>query len=626
MKKILTIATLLVGVLAITSCNKYLDVVPNGTASLNDVWKSETNCQEFVNTLYTQRPNKFYGTTFAPDLFGGGDFISGPKGTVQYYRYKSLLYGQENANSSYFQYMTTRTLPAGTATYPIYRMIRYCYLVLANVNKVPGISKANLDSWTGEAHYLIAFYHQTLLEYYGPIVLLKNDINLNSEEEMVLPRSHYDSCVNFIAREYDEAARTLPPTRPTTQLGYATSNMAKSYKARLLLMAASKQYNGNAADYADFKDKSGRVLMPLTYDKEKWKKALDAAADAITSAEAAGHKLYTNLNGGIKPAEQQGEINYHDAFCEPAYNSDEFIDANAAPSNQTVIQQGGGPRVILPYNTASFRNYFTPTLDAVEEYYTKNGLPLNVDPLTKSLNLYSVAAGDSTALLNRNREPRFYASIGYDRGKMAFNNDTLILRCRSGELQGDLANDNLEYQGCSGYVLKKYMHKSAYWNNTTKVISYKTFVFPALRLAELYLNYAEADFEYNGSLSNTSLIHLNKIRTRAGLPNFEASWAIVGGIPTGDPLREVLHQERTIELLMEGRRYSDVRRWGIAKQELGTTPMAFNVKGKTLAEFNRIVPMVETGVRVFEHPKTIWLAIPIEELNRNPSMVQNPGY
>jgi hypothetical protein len=611
--------------LAVSSCKKYLDVVPNGTASLDDVWKSENNCLQFVNTLYSQRPNKFYGTTFAPDLLGGGDWISGPKGTVQFFRYKSLLYGQENANSSFFQYMSSRSVPSGQAQYPIYKIIRYCYLLLENVNKVPGLSKANYDSWRGEAYYLIAFYHQTLLEYYGPIVLLKNNINLNSDVEMELPRSPYDSCINFIVRNYDQAAQLLPPTRATAQLGYATAVQAKSYKARLLLMAASKQYNGNATDYSNFKNKDNTPLMPLAYDKEKWKKALDAAQDAITAAEAAGFKLYTNPKGNLSTFDQ-GEMNYHDAFCEPNYNTDEFIDANAAQIDVTTVVQCSGPRVILPYNTASFRNYFTPTFDAVEAYYTKNGLPLNVDPLTKNLDLYSVAPGDSTVRLHRNREPRFYASIGYDRGKMAFNNDTLILRCRGGELQGDLGNDNLEYQGCTGYVMKKYMHKSNFWNNTTKLNTYKTFVFPNIRLAELYLSLAEADFEYNGSLSGASLGYLNKIRARAGLPNFEQSWAIVGGIPTGDQLRQVVYQERTIELMMEGRRYSDVRRWGIAKQEMGKPWKAWNIKGKTQADFYKITPMVETGVRVYEHPKTTWLAIPIEELNKNPSMVQNPGY
>ncbi len=626
MKRTYIIAMALFGILAIFSCKKYLNVVPNGTASLDDVWKSETSCQQFVNTLYSQRPDKFYGSAFAPELFAGGDIITGPKGTTRWFRYKSILYGEENPNNSYFQYMGSKSTPTGTANYPIYKTIRYCYLLLNNIDKVPNISKVNYDYWRGEALYLIAYYHQVLLEYYGPVVLLKEDIDLNTNDEMSLPRSPFDSCVNFITAKYDQAAALLPVTRPTSQLGYATSTMARAYKSRLLLMAASKQYNGNTADYSSFKNKDNTPLMSLTYDKEKWKKALDAAQDAITSAENAGFKLYIHPSATPVSAFDQGVINYHDAFCEPAYNTDEFIEASGSQSDVQVIQQNAAPRVILPYNTSSLRGYYVPTLEAVETYYSKNGLPMNVDPLTKNLDLYSVAPGDSTALLHRNREPRFYASIGFDRDKMAVNNDSLVLRLRAGEPQGDLGNDNLEYQSCSGYILKKYIHKSIYWNNTTKTISYKTMTFPLIRLAELYLNYAEADFEYTGSLSGASLNYLNKIRARAGLPNFQDSWALAGGIPASDQLRDVVHQERTIELMMEGRRYFDLRRWGAAAAELGKTPKSWNLKGKTAADFYKVINMLESGVRVYQNPRTNWLAIPIEELNKNPNMVQNPGY
>lgn len=626
MKRNILIITALVSIIAFAACNKFLNVVPEGTASLDDVWKSEQQCQAFVNTLYSQMPPTFYHT-YVPDLMAGDDIITGPKGTTRYFPYKSLLYGEENANNSYFQLMGAKSTPTGQTSHAIYRTIRYCYILLDNVDKVPNISQQNLNYWKGEAMFLIGFYHQLLLQYYGPIVLEKGNISLNAPaSEMYQARTSYDECVDFIVKQYDEAAKLLPPTRPTNELGYATAVMSKSYKSRLLLMAASPQYNGNATDYAEFKNKDGKPLMNLTFDKNKWERARVAAQEAIEAAEANGFRLYTNPSATPISAFDQGERNYHDAFCEPTFNSDEFIHAFANPSTINTFQQCAGPRVVLPYNTASFRDYYVPTFECVEQYYSKNGLPMDVDPLTKNLDLYSVAPGDSTAQLHRNREPRFYASIGFDRGKMAFNNDTLILRHRAGELQGDLGNDNSEYQSCSGYTMKKYMHKSCYWNNTTKAITYKQMVMPNLRLAELYLNYAEADFEFNGSLSSASLNYLNKIRTRSGLPNFEASWAIVGGIPTGDVLRKVLHQERSIEMAMEGRRYQDLRRWKEANVVMNRKPKAWNLKGKTQADFYKVVQMQESGVRIFEQPKAVWLAIPIDELNINPNLVKNPGY
>ena len=74
----------------------------------------------------------------------------------------------------------------------------------------------------------------------------------------------------------------------------------------MLLYAASPLFNGNSEYYSDFKNKDGEQLISLQYDKEKWKKALDAAEDAINEAHAAGHDLYTHLQApvGISDAEK----------------------------------------------------------------------------------------------------------------------------------------------------------------------------------------------------------------------------------------------------------------------------------------------------------------------------------
>ena len=135
-----------------------------------------------------------------------------------------------------------------------------------------------------------------------------------------------------------------------------------------------------------------------------------------------------------------------------------------------------------------------------------------------------------------------------------------------------------------------------------------------------------SDFEYNGSLSDASLNYLNLVRRRSGLPDFKDSWALAGGIPTGDELRKVLHRERSIELLMEGMRYHDLRRWKEAGEAMSRRPKAWNLDGRTAADFYRVSTMKESGVRTFESPKTYWMAIPLSEININYNLVQNPGY
>lgn len=626
MKKIYSLIGGLI-LLALNSCN-FLDVVPEGQANVDDMFNTQEQCQKFVYYLYADIPTHGY-YQWLPDMFAGDDLMTGKKGVTRYFPYKSILYGEENANNTYYGLWSTAiSSPTGRTNYDIYNSIRYCYMLLERVGNVPGITQENYNHWRGEAYFLIAYYHQELLSFYGPIVLVKKNTSLNaSEKEMYPARSTYDECVDFIAENYDKAAELLPAMWPEQQQGRASAAAAKAYKARLYLTAASPLYNGNSTDFSKFVNKDGTTLMNLVYDANKWKKALDAAQDAIEYAEANDYYLYTNPSTSTALSNfDQGVKNYHDAFCETIWNRHEVFFSGNSQTGPSAIQRYSAPRISLPYTTDGWRNYICPTFEAVEMYYTKNGLPLDVDPLTKDQDLYSVASGDSTALLHRNREPRFYANVGYDRGPYEVDDKTVFLHMRGGELHGSTMNEANEYQSCTGYLNKKFVNKHSFYDKTTKKYFISRAVFPYIRLAELYLSYAEADFEYNGFLSAQSLAYINKVRNRSGLPNFEDSWAIVGGIPTGNALRKVLHQERSIEFLSEGRRYFDIRRWKEAEEIMNKKPKAWNLNSKTQSGFYTISTMPESGTRVFVQPMTNWLAIPLEQMNINYNLVQNPGY
>ena len=198
---------------------------------------------------------------------------------------------------------------------------------------------------------------------------------------------------------------------------------------------------------------------------------------------------------------------------------------------------------------------------------------------------------------------------------------------RGGELHGSTLKETDEYQSCTGYLCQKWIHKSSTYNQSKNSYNYRKYAYPYLRLPELFYNYAEADFEYNGSLSALSLEYLNRVRKRCGLPRFQDSWALVGGIPSGSELRKVLHQERSIEFLFEGRRFHDLRRWKEAPEVMNKEPRSWNRDGKTQEDFYQVIPANQGGrVRVFEAPKSYWLAIPMSQINKNPNLVQNPGY
>lgn len=628
-KKILTFA---LGLMAFSSCD-FLDVVPDGTPTQDDIFSSSLQTERFLYSIYNYIPN--YATyRYMPDMCAGGDIITGTNGQTRYFPYKSMLYNEENPNNTYYGlWDATSTSPAGRTNYDMYKGIRYAWTLISNIDRVPNLTQSDRDMMTGEAYFLIAYFHWTLMEHYGPIVIVDHEISINApEEETMLARSSWDECARFVAETFDKAASLLPPVLPDSELGRATSVAAKAFKARCLVYTASPLVNGNQ-DLSSFRNYDGSEMISSVYDKEKWKTAMDAVLEAITLAEINGYKLYEDPASSNLPDAERGRNNYFNCFIQ-RWNTSEYLFAFGDQTGPQHIQQNGAPRQWNPENgdayiTQGFRNYLTPTLQLVETYLTEDGLPLWADPETKdeyaSDRLLTLDA-DGIARLHKNRDPRFYATVGYDRGSYEYNGQTVTLRMRQGEHHGYTGNVTHEYNSCTGYLLQKFICQTTTYNETSKAITYTEYAFPYIRLAELYLDYAEADFEYDGQLSAAGLTYLNKVRNRAGLPDFEEAWEKAGGIPEGEVMRKALHQENLSELACEARWYNNLRRWNIAKDYLGEVPDVLNIEGSTAEEFYTIAKMRESGVRVFDYPKTNWMAIPMSELEINFRLVQNPGY
>ena len=495
---------------------------------------------------------------------------------------------------------------------------------------MPDATDEEKNMWKGEAYWAIAYLHQTLLEYYGPVILVTHE--LSQDENLNVPRSTYLECTQFISDMYDEAAKYLPEVQDPLYYGRATKTLAKSLKARAWLFAASPQMNGNTEWYSDFTNPDGTHLISQTYDKELWKKAMDAAEEAIAQGEADGFKLFESSDKGESELER-GYNNYRAAFIgndgsSQFYNNEEHLFSYNNQGNISYNAKNMAPRVgYSSYSADGFRGYFVPTLAAAQIYLSEDGLPMDVDPDTKNLDLYKLDDEGETVLLHHNREPRFYASIGYDRGEYDINGKTIVLKCRRGEEQQNDGNTTNEYQSCTGYYVKKWISKSDSYTVSSKSFTYNKISYPYIRFAEPYLNYAEAEAEYTGTLSAKGLAYLNKVRNRAGLPNFEVSWAKVGGMPTGDELVKVIRQERMIEFMFEGRWYHDLRRWKIAGDYMGKSAQGWNLAGKTAEDFYKVTDVYEGAqVITFETPRNYWLAIPQDQININPNLVQNPGY
>lgn len=608
------IVALLVGA-SLHSCD-YLDIVPDDTPILADAFKNEQTAENFVFACYSFIPNYLnfrqnFSWCTTPEITGSAHW------TTTWFTFMKMQQGLYNSAD-----------PIIDVWQSSYNGIRQCYTFLENVNTVKPsqITAAELETkkvtWRGEVKFLIAYYHYLLLQNYGPIVILDSSIPLNApKEELFKPRVPYDECVDRIAAMFDDAAADLPMTVKTSNYGRATKVIAQALKARMYLYAASPQFNGSSELYKDFKNKDGQLLISLTYNKEKWNKAAEECKKAIQMAEQAGIELYKYTKASGLSAQNQAIANCRNIVVD-AWNKEliwgysgwkeAWSDGNSIQTH--VIPKGISSSSGAPYGALG------ATAFSADLFLTKNGLPIEEDPDYDYEHRYVVPEEDSVAILHRNREPRFYAAIGFNRGDYFINGDTINLKMKFGEKNGtrDAGSDQLY----GSYAIAKLAHPQTFVSGTSN--SLVAFPFPIIRLGELYLDYAEAYFEYHGTLDGDALTYFNEIRARAGIPKVEVSY---GGLPQGTKLQKIIRRERTVELMFEGHMAYDYRRWLIALDEwkgmengmyglnsYGVTNEAYYMKARLDAQ-------------PFIFRKEQYLS-PIKQsyLNVNVNLVQNPGW
>ncbi len=590
------------------SCSDYLDIVPEDIATLDDAFKTPNTALNFLYSVYGFMPSE--NDMFDAIGLWGTDEIVIPWDRPHYFA-KRLMRGELNASDPFFDYWTS------SGDIDMYDGIRQGYIFLNNIDKTPDFTEAEKRRMKGEVTFLIAYYHFILLRQYGPIVLMEGEVSIDATgEEFFQPRKTYDECVEFISAKMDEAITILPTEVPSSRdLGRVNKAIAKAIKSRMLLYAASPLFNGNSEYYADFKNEEGQEMISTTYDENKWVLAANATKEAIDAAKSIGHELYTSSIVGGTDAEQ-GTLNYRYAMVDP-WNK-EVIWGYSKPEGYYGWQRHSMPRV-----SARAYNGQSCTMSIVEAFYTENGLPIDIDPnyaAYYSGNKLTLAA-NGIPVLHQNREPRFNAVVGYDRGIFEVNDINQTLYMREGEANGWAAAQS-SYSP-TGYLVKKGVHPNS--TITTSINSIINYPWPLVRLAELYLNYAEALNEAYGSARHAEVIeYLDMVRERSKVPSVIDAWSLVGKTSfTKDEMRDIIHQERHIELSYEGHRVWDVRRWKKGDEYFNVNAKGLSIQESAATDFYTVT---DAEARVFETPAYYLFPIRISELQKNPNLIQNPNW
>lgn len=613
-----------------TSCSGYLDVVPDEATKEEDTYADKNAGRDYLYSCYAELPN--------PSSTEGLDLLTGDEVTTSF----------EHENFSRFPKGTyTASDPVISYWNTLFKGIRQCYMFMENIDKFPDTSDAERADYRAQAKFLIAFYHYHLARNYGPIILVKEKPNENMTLADYPGRTSFDESVDWIVSLLDEAAAELPAKRAEQlRYGLATSVAAKALKAKLLLMAASPLFNGEK--YKDFVDKDGNHLMPTAYDPQKWVKARDAIKEAIDLAEANGHALYTNQTYN------NGNTSYPSGVVRCLRTN--MIDYKGGPNPEMLLvdtrKQGLydlQPKT-LPKSTVDFGwNGVAPTWAMLQRFYTKNGLPWEIDPDVaayhgdRKLDVVTIGSdhadygkqGNQTIAFNLYREPRFYAWIGFQGGYYeVLNSDNSNPAYTAAYCDGwgrvvlDFTKNGYQGRGTrtNNYSPTGYLNKKGTNPGTSQPKSgWPTTVdypWPIIRLADLYLAYAEALVETNDLA--TARTYLNKVRTRAGIPTVETSWALVGVTTfTQSQLRDIVRQERMIELYLENQNFWDMRRWLLAGQYFNVKGQGLNIEGTTVTDYAKVATV--PFERAFSD-RNYLMPIPIADVNRNPKIVQNPGY
>ena len=450
-----------------------------------------------------------------------------------------------------------------------YAGIRRVNIFLANIDRVPA-TQESIIVWKAEARFIRALLYFELLKRYGGVPLIGDKV-FTLDDNLALPRNNFEECVDYIQSECDAVKGNLKTaaTLSDTEWGRISRGAAIALKSRLLLYAASPLYNGGNV--------SGSALNGYgSYDASRWQKALTAAQEMISLG---GYSLQASFNN-VFVVKKNAEI----------------ILAKQA-SNNTLLESFNAP---VGYGSpAASQGLTSPTQNFVDAFPTLDGLDIT-----------NAASGYNAQNPYANRDPRLALSV--------FTNGTKWLNRNVETFEGgrDKPGGNI-VQTRTGYYLRKFM--ADFSSNTT--YTNQSHNFPLFRYAEILLNAAEAQNELGRT--EDAVRQVIEIRRRAGIRAGASNrYGIKAGISQAEA-RELIRNERRIELAFEEHRFWDVRRWKIGESALSGPLYGIKITRSTSGTLSYTKEQVST--MVFQ-PKLYYMPLPYNETIKNPNLTQNAGW
>lgn len=460
--------------------------------------------------------------------------------------------------------------------------IRYAWLYIENIDKVPDISSYEKSQRVAEAKMMIALSYFEMLRYIGGVNWLDHAIDVN--EPMEFPRITFEESVNNIVALLDEAIPSLVWKQTADEDGRMTKAGAMALKFKVLQWAASPTFNSDQKWHPE----ADEYTCYGNYSIERWKKAEKAGRDFFAEVDK------TNSYELIQPEEathHARRLAYRKAYYER-----------------------GGTEVLIstrvgydPGTHGSFWNdryYSGPTLNYVDMFPWENGsdFPSDFDwkrPSKQPFFNYTEENG-----MVPTRDPRLYENVACP-GETYFNGTT-----------APVYTNHASYKDGSGFLIMKYILQDGS-DRSGRAVHWSY-----LRLAEVMLDYAEVITEANGRPSEVAYTMVNDVRSRVGLSELPKNL-------NKDQFIEAVIKEKALELGFEEVRWFDLvrrnRQKDFTKTLYGLRSRGNDLNNPTAFTFDKFELIDRFWATSWD---TKWYLVPIpqNEINKDYGVTQNPGW
>ena len=634
---------------SLSSCQDYLDKEPDSTVSADDAFANFRNFQGFVEEIYNCIPDK-EKCNYCPSWNWGDDEIFNPEADNRMTHQVDL--GNFRAWESTGNWLkrdgsstSTNKFDHGIWNHAWY-CIRKCNLGLQNIDKFVTGSAEEKKLIEGQLYFFRAWWHEEMMQYFGGMPYVDTFLGDNAEQR--LPRLSYQECADKAAADFRKAADLLPINWDKTSAGLATQGkndlrinkiMALGYLGKTYLWAASPLMKNGAQTGAS---KNGKTY---DYDQEYAKKAAEAFGELLSLVEA-GQTQYA-----------LAEFKYSDI-----YNHEKSADANSCfsdifytkkqnwkmPGTVEAIFRGPsadfngsnwntskvfGPKVqkVVAHDNVIHQ----PTANLVEAYGMANGEPIYL--VENGQYVLNPKSGFDPKHPFKNRDPRFYHDIVFDGFKYLNGSPGQYADLQYCQLYTGGNMRPIENASRTGYFIQKLVPHTC--NEVDKDYDWGAAFhcyLPYMRLADIYLMYAEACAAFGGATGKSSNFGktaedaINTLRDRCGAGHVAPEF-----VADNHKFMDEVRREREVELSFEGFRFCDLQRWLLLteapynqkfSQEFDRVESAdfyknHDPKDAEVANYRRELILTRNF-----NTKHYWFPLPIKETQLYPEFNQNPGW